>query len=209
MEFRRIMRLLRVSLPALLFTCALTATASGQSGRKLPTWNDPQPTPTPTPAQEPKAKEKEKATPLIVTQYTLTAGRSYYTDVAIESCLARLKASKAATITHEKDMTRKGAMDRAKQETDGYVVYLEMDTDSGGGYMGMGGGNPYRLFLEYFVFVPGTAKVKASGRVYQQEVNANSGPVGVPTGGADYRLALVGQQAADRILYSLGLPIPR
>ncbi|HEY6328644.1 MAG TPA: hypothetical protein VI756_04855 [Blastocatellia bacterium] len=203
------MRFLKVGLPALLFICLLTATANGQSGRKLPTWSDPQPTPTPTPAEQPKAKEKEPLTRLIVTQYLLMVNRSYYTDVAIESCLARLKASKAATVTHEKDMTRKGAIDRAKQETEAYVVYLEMDSDSSGS-MGMGGGNPYRLFLEYFVYVPGTAKVKASGRVYQQNVNANSGPVGVPTsGGADYRLAFVGQEAADRILYSLGLPIPR
>jgi hypothetical protein len=202
------MRLLKVVTTSLMAVCLMAVIASGQSGRKLPTWSDPKPSPSPTPSDDQKqAKDKNPLTTLIVTQYVMMVGSSYYTNVAIETCLARLKASAAATINHERDMTRKDATERAKKETAAYVVWLEMDTDSMN--TGMGGGNPYRLFLTYAVFTPGTAKIKTQGRIYQSNVGSSSGPMGAPTGGGpDYRLALVGPEAADRILFSLGLPIP-
>lgn len=199
------MRFVRFVPGSILVIFILALGVMAQSGRKLPTWSDPKPTPTPTP-EETKPKEKTPLVPLIVTQFVLPIGESYYTNVAIESCLARLKASQSVQITHEKEMSRKGAVERAKKETTAYVVLLQMDTDSA--YGGMGGGNPYRLYMDYVVFTPGTAKVKTSGRIYQSEVRPGAGPLGGPSG-ADYLLALVGQAAADRILFALGLPIPR
>jgi len=190
------MRFVRVISAATLVLLILPAAASAQSGRKLPTWTDPKPSPSPTPDEQKQPKEKIDPITLIVSQFTVTVGSSYYANVPIETCLARLKASKSAEISHERDMSRKEATERAKKETTAYVVWLQVDSD----YMGMGSGNPYRLFLNYTVLIPGTAKVKTQGRIYQSNV----------AGGAyDYRLAMIGQEAADHILFALGLPIPR
>jgi hypothetical protein len=194
--------------------CVFVSAGLAQSGRKLPTWNTPTPTPTPTPTDDStkeKKDEKKPKLPLIVTKYSSSVSLSSgWTDLTVGSCMDRLHASSMVTVSHEADMNRKQASDRAKKETEAYVVWMELDSESE--VSPMGGGNPYRYYLNYVVYTPGTAKIKTSGRVYQSEVRANNGPVGPASGpgAAEYRLRLVGEEAADRILSALAIaPIPR
>lgn len=99
-------------------------------------------------------------------------------------------------------MTRGEAISTAKTETTRYVVFLEVKNERA--EYGAESSGQDRLYINFAVFEPGTAKIKKSGRA--QYSTARAGNVGVTVPGmgdglySEYALREAARQAADRIL---------
>jgi hypothetical protein len=125
----------------------------------------------------------------------------YMTNSVWDGFLDGFKKRSSLTVTTQ-NMRRKDAIERAKKETESYVVLLQVETeylDSGG----MGQVRASDLQVIYTIFSPGTAKVKASGRVYARTARGILGGR-FPTGRAvDSQLYEAGRETAERVMSSL------
>jgi hypothetical protein len=132
-------------------------------------------------------------------------GVPYYADgTVISTCVGRLNqaAGVAATVTLDR-ITRSDATKLAKGESARYVVWLEVRSEALDASRGSNT-NRNDLYVNYVIFEPVTAKVKASGRAQH---GISSGPVGIglpPTSGgatySDYAIKESARIAADKIL---------
>lgn len=183
----------------LALVCGLNAAA--QSGRRT---KQPPPSAVPKPEESPtptKAVEKAKpALTLIVGMERENFG-SYMTnfDVVLQAVCDRLDDNSAIQVEQvHRDINRGDAISRAKAEKEAYVVFLEIETES----RTIVTTRVTEIAIQYSVFSPTTAKVKAFGRTYPQVgrsrgVVVNPGRTGVYS---DYQLQQAGRQAAEKIL---------
>jgi hypothetical protein len=105
-------------------------------------------------------------------------------------------------------MRRKEAIDRAKKETETYVVLLEVDADSLNSSGGLGRVNAEDVQVSYTIFSPVTGKVKDSGRVYVRPSRSILGGR-VPTSrGVDSQLYEAGRETAARVMSVLNIGGP-
>jgi hypothetical protein len=121
-----------------------------------------------------------------------------------EGFLDRFRKLSSVNVTTE-NMRRRDAIERAKKETESYVVLLQLETDSLNSGGGVGQVNSNDVQISYTIFSPVTAKVKSSGRVY---VRQSRGILGgrFPTGRvADSQLYEAGRETADRVMSALHL----
>jgi hypothetical protein len=201
-----------VSLALLVAFCCLVANA--QSGRRQakPAPAAPVPSPTPEPTPSPTPKRNENDVNFLVASGDRGASMSMaplqYSDAATTGCADELrKRTSAAVDVSRREMSRGEAIEKAKASKTTYVVLVTLVEDrysaSSSGYV--------EFQIEYVVFAPGTAKVVANGRTYENR-GASKGPISVgrPRGStvptyreASFRRA--GEEAADRILKSLHL----
>jgi hypothetical protein len=209
----------------LLFFCALVMIASAimstaQSGRRIPKKNNPPPLettlPEPPKTTEQPAPEKPAPetprTPILVVRYVPGVYTSYIAaDIVTDGCAARLGQSASLSVRKGKEMTRKGASDFAKNSSDTYVAWLEIQSDQSG--MTTRDDGTGRYSIAYTLFIPGTGKTKTSGRIYPRQYQPNVGglPLPVPTSRApaEYILRQAGEDAADRMMNAMDLIIPR
>lgn len=203
-----------VSLALLVATCSLLVYA--QSGRRQakPPAVAPVPSPTPDPTPEPKPKHDENQISFMValgdraTNYSRYAYT--YVEAAARGCAERLrKGSSASVDVSDREMSRGEAIAMAKAEQKRYVVLINLIEDTMSASSGNGNGY-VEIQVDYVVFAPGTAKVLASGRTYEN--SSRSGPVVVQrTPGSTlptYReqsLRRAGEDAGERILKALHL----
>jgi hypothetical protein len=198
-----------VSLALLVAFCCLTANA--QSGRRqakpAPAAPVPSPTPEPTPSPTPKRNENDVNFLVASGDRGFSAAPLQYSDAAVTGCADELrKRTSAAVDVSRHDLGRGEAIDKAKASKTTYVVLVTLVEDrysaTNSGYV--------EFEIEYVVFAPGTAKVVANGRTYENK-GAGKGPVSVGRRGSTlptYREASfrrAGEEAADRILKSLHL----
>lgn len=216
----------RSRLPAPFIAPTLVATAatllligaiavSAQSGRRLPNTKPvtapPAAEPTPAPA---KAAEKEKSLLPLVVGIDHASGFEniplYYYGTALRGCAERLDDSPSVKVeVAHREMNRAEAVARAKAEKEGYVVWLQLRTDSMSADRNVH--NLEEIHLEYVLFAPATAKVVTSGRTYQRAYG--KGPVVVgPTGSGrnnalygEYFVKQAARDAAARVLSALHL----
>lgn len=199
-----------VSLALLIAFCCLAANA--QSGRRQakPAPAAPVPTPTPEPSPSPTPKRNENDVNFLVApgDRGVYAPPLQYQDAATTGCADELRKRRSAAVdVSRREMSRGEAIDKAKASKTTYVVLVTLVEDrysaSSSGYV--------EYQIEYVVFAPGTAKVVANGRTYENR-GASKGPISVgrPRGTtlpvyreASFRRA--GEEAADRILKSLHL----
>lgn len=191
----------------LIAVCAFSIFA--QSGRRktAPPAVAPVPTPTPEATPEPKAKKNENAITFLVAgddrgllRYPLS-----YIDAATTGCADRLRKRSSADVDlTQRKLSRGEAISKAKSEKSTYVVLLALVEDT----MSAQSSDYIELEVDYTVFAPGTAKVLATGRVYEN--GRRKGPLVVPRGPRStmpvYReqsLRAAGEDAAERILKSL------
>jgi hypothetical protein len=202
-----------VSVALLVAFCCLTANA--QSGRRQtkppPAAPVPTPTPEPTPIPTPKRDENE------INFLVATGDRSAFTnapftfyEAARLGCADRLrdKTSLAVDVS-QREMSRGEAIKKAKAGKSTYVVLISLVEER----MSASSNGRYEFEVDYVVFAPGTAKVMANGRTYENSVRKGPVSVGRPPGTSlpTYREALLrraGEDAADRILKSLHLSDP-
>jgi hypothetical protein len=205
-----------VSLALLVALNCLTANA--QSGRRQakPTPAAPVPTPTPEPTPSPTPKRNENAANFLVARGDRGVNWSgvplTFYEAARNGCADRLrdKTSYAVDVS-QREMRRADAIQRAKAGKTTYVVLIDLVEDQ---MSGARSSSYIQLELEYVVFAPGTAKVVATGRTYENTA-ARKGPISVgnPRGTSlpSYReaqLRRAGEDAADRILKSIHLSDP-
>ena len=196
-------RLLTVCAVALL---CLSQAALAQSGRRQKTVLSPSPTPAPADAAakdegeaKPRASKPAPVATVIVGgdrfSNSMTIGPTYI-DEAVESCTMELDKSGGLEARGGGEMTRKEAVDRAKKETESYVLWLEMRIE---------GSRSDDVAVSYILLRPQTAKILASGNVYLATRRMNRGPVGVGVPGVGGRAPLqylmreAGREVAGRV----------
>lgn len=202
---------------SVLFLLTISSNSQAQSGRrppKKPESPDPLPPKQEEPPVKPSSDENSKSQiPVKVVWYLgMVSGSAFYTRTVEEGCLERLSRSGSVKATPTEDVNRKQASDMAKASTDTYVLWFELQVDPAyGDHSGMGNIPPQYLQVRYEVFTPGTGKTKTTGNVYQRSHAPGGLPLPLPrtTGSAAYSLKYAGQEMADRLLDTLGLPRPK
>jgi hypothetical protein len=210
----RLMRILVAGMAlAVMFSSASTHWA--QSGRKVrkstpAPVSDPEPTPTPTPTPS-SVKSKPRLMFLVgLDRYDSFANIPLY---AYESVLRNLtdRLSDAPSVRvggAQSDMGRSDAIQKAKAETEAYVVWIQIRDDSMN-RDSRSSGNLDNIVIEYSVLAPTTAKQTTSGRTYTQS-QRNRGILNPRTSSiyGDRYLNQAAQEAADRILAHFQIHAP-
>lgn len=190
--------------------------ANAQSGRRQvkPPPSAPVPTPTPEPTPKPKPKRDENEVNFLVAAgdrgVTFANTPLQFYDAPAEGCADQLgKRTALAVDLSQRNLTRGEAIDKAKSGKTTYVVLLTLIEDR----MSANSSGNYEYEVDYVVFAPGTAKVVASGRTYENSARKGPISVGRPVGVnmPGYREQLLrraGADAADRILKSIHLSDP-
>jgi len=190
---------------ALLSLCLISAI--GQSGRRgAKSTSPPPPTPEPSPSPTPKNTDKDEPRLALIVgidgRDSFSRVPLYAYDVVVEACVERLGESPSVTVIPAgRDMTRGDAVTRAKEEKDGYIVWLQLRSDSMSNSSGTDLSNAY---IEYSVFAPQTAKLAAGGSTYPQAYR-NKNVILKPRSGVygEYELKQASRDAAERILKAL------
>jgi len=180
-----------------------------QSGRRARTSLPPAPvaTPEPTPTLTATSASSEKPKP----RFTFLVGLDrhdafsnvplYAFDGALRSLADRLDDSPVVHVSGTlSDMNRSDAVQKAKVEKEGYVVWLELEVDA----MSSNTQNSRTpdMIIQYLVLAPTTAKPVTSGRTYTQAQRNRGGILNPRTSSiyGDRYLNLAAEEAADRIL---------
>jgi hypothetical protein len=129
----------------------------------------------------------------------------YMMDAVWRGFVERFKDYSSIMLSGEKRMSRKQAIDRAKKQTESFVVLLQLGTEAIN--PSMGGTSVDDLVVSYLIFTPGTAKVKDQGHVYLRSYRGVLG-TRLPTGRESTQLYEAGREAASRVLSDLDIPNP-
>ena len=145
---------------------------------------------------------------VIVVGDLVQSGSSYsnYVDKAVDACVEKLNERQVIEAKGSGSRKRAAAIERAKNETDAYVLWLEIKladrvvTNRGAPYV-----EDYISCVDYYVFMPQTAKILTQGRVYpgQQDLKRNGTVLRLPTRNKplplSHELREIGKQVADRV----------
>jgi hypothetical protein len=205
--------LLIVCAAVVALCCAQAALA--QSGRRHKSSASPPPPPPPVsvePKPEPEIDPSAVKTPVPISSVIVMgdliqsgSSRSNRVDQAVDACVERLKERQVIEAVGSGSRKRAAAMERAKSETDAYVLWLEINIDDDvrtdrGVYV-----ERYISSVNYYVFMPQTAEILTKGRVYPRSQDIKHGGVilRLPTSNTrlplTYELRDVGRQVADRV----------
>ncbi|HMF55219.1 MAG TPA: hypothetical protein VK619_02555 [Pyrinomonadaceae bacterium] len=213
-----------VSLAALAFAFA----AHAQSGRSIrrPT---AEPSPSAQPSAQPQASPQRSehtsprpAATFIVAKFVQSTSLTIETRLAFDGFVERLKQSGNVEVqVAPTDMSRGEAMDRARAESEAYVIWLRTEVDTADSERAsIATINSGCVLVSYTVYSPQTAKVKAQGRVYQRGYapdvclatarNPSPGPTQRHRYELPYeeRLRRAGSEAADRVIQAFELRLP-
>ena len=203
------MRHRHLLLASALATRCFSQAALAQSGRRQK--GNPSAATTPVtnePAIDSSAvKPPAPISSVIVVGDLVQSGSSHsnYVDQAVDACVKELKVRQAIEVEGSGSLKRTAAMERAKKETAAYVLWLEIKlvdrivNDRG-----------IRLeqsisCVNYYVFMPQTAKILAEGIVYpgRQEIRSGGAVLRLPTGNKQlpltHQLREIGRQVANRV----------
>jgi hypothetical protein len=201
-------RVLLASLFAAGLVLSFTFMAMAQSGRRV---SKPTPPPPVATTSEPTALPKpspEKREPLVTLIVGMDRSDSFSriplgaTSGVMQSCVGRLKESASVKVIEESRSVGRGeAVQKAKSEKAGHIVWLQVAIDTLGASQG-GNANIRDVFIEFVVLAPGTAKTVASGRTYPYAYRSRSVIPSTRTSGlyGDYRYNEAAREAAERIL---------
>jgi len=135
----------------------------------------------------------------------------YIFDTVLDNCIRRLgEADIVMPTSGGSDMSRGAAIKAAKQETVRYVVLLHVGSEFADAGKQVKNGQD-ELYVEYTVFEPETAKVKASGRTHQLIYQTGRGGVSLPSKNSpiysEYAIKQAAREAADQILERFDIKI--
>jgi len=201
---------------AVVFVLSCASTVLAQSGRRVrkstpAPVSTPEPTPTPTPNAS-SEKLKARLTFLIgLDRYDGFANIPFYAyEGVLRSLAGRLAGAQSVHVgATQSEMSRSDAIQKAKAEKEGYVVWLQLRADTMSGN-NRNTGNLDNIIIDYLVFAPTTAKITTSGRTYTQSQRNRGIIIGPRTSGiyGDRYLNQAAQEAADRILAHFRLHAP-
>lgn len=204
---------------ALIFFCILLAAAvCAQSGRRAPQTPTAQPAPEPVPADAPKIRAPVK--PLfflrVISDIPMELYRAFPKPEWMRSwTVERLRDSLLLDTTDGGLGNRTEAIRTAKNETDVYVVLLQLQMDSFSRLPPNVSVKSGEVWIDVTVYFPKTGKVKYSRRVRLNEDRRVTGPIGIGTTchrgvyGNDFILLQASLETAEAVMYSFNLPIPR
>src|SRR5205809_2497553 len=196
-----------IAVIAILFAGAIVNQA--QSGRR----SNGGTTPTAAPSVSgPKAVEKKPEKPPRLQLLVGVESRDpmsnipyYVTDTVIDNCVRRLGDAPDVMVTSAgRGMNRAEAIKRAKEETDRYVVLLQIGSELADAGKQPSKNSVDELYVSYVIFEPGTAKSKQSGRSHHQIYQTGRGGVSTPDKNSplysEYALKQAARETAERIL---------
>jgi len=125
----------------------------------------------------------------------------YMADAVMRGFTAKFNAMSSIKVTYEPNMRRKQAVERAKKETEAFVILLQLATDNMGG--SVGDVSPENLIVAYLVFSPVTGKVKDQGRVYIRPSRSFIGQRLPTSRTVDAQLVEAGREVATRVIPAL------
>ena len=191
---------------SILALCAAAAVA--QSGRKN-TGGSTSTTVTPSvsgPKPVEKKPEVSKRIQLLVgiDKHQAFVSIPYYLyDTVLDNCIRRLgEADIVMPTSAGGDFTRADAIKAAKQETVRYVVLLNLGSEYADAGKQVKNGQD-SLYVDYVMFEPETAKIKASGRAHQHIYQSGRVGIGQPRNSpvySEYAIKQAGIEIANRIL---------
>lgn len=214
--------------------CAWPPAGAAQSGRRRPAPISPTATPTPDQSDQSEQGESEsvprgedkKDAGVIVSFVVFQNEDSFYwlnstmtRDVA-DAFVQRLGQSSAVSVSPAGRGARKEARDRAKTESETFVVLFQIEEEN---VMGQGGraGRPDErsLVIRTYTFAPKTGDLKYQDVIYQRpyQESATIGGVRVPlptTGRrmerypSELQLRQAAQDAADRLMMRFSVILP-
>lgn len=195
------MRLYTNASLCLLFILAACCVGQAQSGRRAPKPLSP-PTTTPLPKESEQPPTQSKPA---VSRQTLIAGMDsslsiplYMSDAVWSGFIDRFNKVSSVVISADKSMNRKEASERAKKQTENFVVFIQLTTTD----VNTGLGQVYldNLVVSYSIFSPATGKVKENGQVYVHSSRSILSKR-LPTGRAgEAQLNDAGRETADRVM---------
>jgi hypothetical protein len=193
-----------------LFLLSSCFIGQAQSGRRAPKPVSPpmetpsraEPEPTPTPQNKPALKQQKLIVGMDDRSVSLYVPL-YMSDAVWRGFIERFKDFSSITITTDKNMSRKQAVDRAKKETESFVVLLQLGTEDIGA--GMGQVNADELVVSYAIFTPGTGKVKDQGRVYARSYRGVLGTRLPTSRTGESQLHEAGRETAGRVMAALNI----
>ena len=204
----------RLSVCLLLTLFALTA--AGQSGRRSVKGS---PSVAPPEVKQPEKKPEpkdEKRQGIIVTSNrgdSFAGIPLYFYDTVLKSCAGRLDDAHGVKVdVVSRHTSRSDAINNAKGQKEAYVVWLQLRTD--GLNNNTPGADLGAISVEFTVYEPVTAKVKAQGTCYQGAYRTGGVIVGPRTTSttnvvvAESRLKDSARDAAERILRALHIASP-
>jgi predicted small lipoprotein YifL len=200
----------RVVVCALVILAAVAAVA--QSGRRGAPRTPPS-AETKQPEDKTEPSEPQRQDLIIGTDRSEVLAKVplYLYESVLLSCSRRLDESHAVRVdVVSKDMNRSDAVSSAKSQKAAYVVWLQLRTDGISDYTANDALSA--LHIDYTIFEPLTAKVKAQGRCYQLQYKG--GVIAPRTSGTnntpliERRLKDAAREAADRILKALDIALP-
>jgi hypothetical protein len=160
----------RVIICCLFVASFLCATAEAQSGRRVRAGEKPGATPAPAPVIDLPKPESPAAAPkrTLPNVALIVAGRvdksSDRSETIFNTFVVRLgqslKTTSLGLVKHDE------AEKRARAETENYVVWLELERDTY--QQGKVIFNSLDYVVRYSILAPGTAQVKAHGKLYYQ-----------------------------------------
>lgn len=218
---RPVLRLVASSLSVVavfLLIAIWVGPVAAQSGRRSPK-SSPAPAPTPTPQATPVEKKPAAETSSrlsFIVGIDREAGFAiipmYFYDSVLRACADRLDDSSAKVTVANREMNRGEAVKRAKAETESHIVWMQLRVDTG---RSMSDADLREVYIDYWVFAPGTAKIISNGRSYQQ-MYRGGGVIVMPRPGGrasepytEQLLKQAARDAAERILSAMDLPTRR
>ncbi len=194
-------------LPILIIALCVCAIAQGQSGRRG-TGSSTTPSPSVSgakPVEKKPAPAKRIQMLVGIDKHEVFSTIPFYVfDTVLDNCIRRLgEADIVMPTSAGSDMNRAAAIKAAKQETVRYVVLLHLGSEyADAGKQAKAGQD--ELYVDYMMFEPETAKVKASGRTHQHIYQTGRGGVTLPSKNSpiysEYAIKEAAREAADRIL---------
>lgn len=200
-----------VCIISILLLCSVGQAQSGRRSTKpiSPTPSLPPPSEPETPL--PKSKPAQPQQKLIVGIDKLSGSINipqYMFDAVWNGFLERFRGVSSISISTDQNMSRKEAIDRAKKETDSFVVFLRLEDDNTGANTGMGQVNPDSLVVKYVIFSPVTGKTKGQGQAYTRPPRSVLGGRLPASRGVELQLYEAGREAADRVMSALNIESP-
>jgi len=210
MQMNSRQRLLQgLSIAIVLISIGITAAAqSGRRGGKSGA-----PTSSSLEAKPGSAKLQTERIQLVIgTEGPGTGNAPYYlSDTVLENCLARLaEVNEVVATSPGKHITRGDAAKMAKDETNRYVVLLQI-TDGLGGSAPQTRSGASELYVTYLILEPGSGKVKQSGRAHKSIYPSGnvgvSGPARQSPVYSDYAIKQAARETAEKILEAFDIKV--
>ena len=206
--------------------------ADAQSGRRRPAPASPVATPTPETAA-PEARGESESVPRgaakkaeTVVSFVVVEGDNAFLSIdnvsrgeITETFLRRLGQSGAVSAKPAGRGSRKEARDRAKVESEAFVVLFELEEDRFDSSPGVGREDARTLVIRTSVFEPKTAGLKYTDTIHQRPYRdtATVGGVRIPVPGgrrvqrypSELQLKQAAADAADRLMRRFNVILPR